>query len=126
MPAGAAQTEQAAATRAALLAAARRLFSEKGFHATSTPEVVAAAGVTRGALYHHFENKEGLFRAVFEAVEADLMAREAARPSAGGDTWDRFRSAFEFFLEASAQDLEVQRIILIDGPAVLGWATWRE
>lgn len=126
MTPGPAQAEQAARTRAALLATARRLFTEQGFHGTGTEEIVACAGVTRGALYHHFGSKEGLFLAVFEAVEADLMAREAQRPAKGADAWDRLVTAFEFFLAASAADLEVQRVILIDGPAVLGWAQWKE
>jgi len=116
---------QAEATRAALIAAARRLFVEKGYFDTGTEEIVAASGVgTRGALYHHFDDKRALFQAVFEQVEEDLLA------AAGGlqetdDSLSRLRSGLLRFLDASLTP-EVQRILLIDGPAVLGWQTWRQ
>ena len=115
---------QAQATRAALVRAARRLFVEKGYHATGTEEIVAAAGVgTRGALYHHFADKQALFLAVFEAVEEDLIgsARPGAHPH---DAFARLRAGLLAFLDASSTP-EVQRIILLEGPAVLGWQTWR-
>jgi AcrR family transcriptional regulator len=116
---------QAEATRAALIAAARRLFVEKGYFKTGTEEVVAAAGVgTRGALYHHFVDKRALFQAVFEQVEEDLLAA-AAGMEESGDSLGRLRSGLLRFLDASLTP-EVQRILLIDGPAVLGWQTWRQ
>ncbi len=116
---------QAGQTRSALIAAARRLFAEKGFHGTGTHDIVALAGVTRGALQHHFPRKEELFRAVFEQIEQDLIDRANAQPlSEAGATWAQLKSSFGSFLEAATQ-AEVQRIILIDGPAVLGWAEWR-
>lgn len=116
---------QADETRASLIAAARRLFAERGFHATGTHDIVALAGVTRGALQHHFPRKEDLFRAVFEAVEQDLIARANSHtPAAVGDGWERLKSSFGSFLEAATRP-EVQQIILIDGPAVLGWTEWR-
>ena len=114
---------RADATRDALISVARRLFSEKGFHDTGTHEIVAAAGVTRGALQHHFPRKEDLFRAAFEAVERDLMAAMPTPPP--GTEWRALQSALEQFFESAARP-EVQRILLIDGPAVLGWATWRQ
>lgn len=116
---------QAGQTRSALIAAARHLFAEKGFHGTGTHDIVALAGVTRGALQHHFPRKEELFRAVFEQIEQDLIDRANAQPlSEAGATWAQLKSSFGSFLEAATQ-AEVQRIILIDGPAVLGWAEWR-
>jgi AcrR family transcriptional regulator len=118
------RVEQAQATRAALLAAARRLFVAKGYHATGTEEIVAEAGVgTRGALYHHFADKQALFLAVFEAIEEELVgsANAGAYPD---DAFGQLRAGLLAFLDASLT-LEVQRVLLLDGPAVLGWQTWR-
>jgi AcrR family transcriptional regulator len=115
--------ERAEATRAAFITAARRLFVEKGYFATATEEIVAAAGVgTRGALYHHFADKQALFVAVFEQVEGDLLT--AAETGGDGDALTRLRHGLLAFLDASPAP-EVQRILLIDGPAVLGWREWR-
>jgi AcrR family transcriptional regulator len=113
-------------TRQRVVDTARRLFSEKGYFATSTTEIVEAAGVgTRGALYHHFESKQALFRAVFEAVEVDLGDRVAVALSA--TSWfERLRQALSAFLDAAVEESDVRRILLIDGPAVLGWELWRE
>lgn len=116
--------ERAEATRAALVGAARRLFVEQGYFATSTEDIVAEAGVgTRGALYHHFTDKRALFLAVFEAVEEDLLAAAGSAP-ASRSALDQLRSGLLGFLDASLTP-EVQRIVLIDGPAVLGWQDWR-
>jgi AcrR family transcriptional regulator len=116
---------RAEGTRAALIAGARRLFVEKGYFATSTEEIVGAAGVgTRGALYHHFADKKALFLAVFEEVEGDLLASAG---TGGGDALDplgQLRAGLLGFLDASLTP-EVQRVLLIDGPAVLGWKEWR-
>ncbi|MET0377947.1 MAG: TetR/AcrR family transcriptional regulator [Spongiibacteraceae bacterium] len=118
---------QAEDTRTKLIRSARTLFARQGFHATASAEIVAAAGVTRGALQHHFARKEDLFLAVFEAVETDLMARAAANAhnASGKDLWAAFRNSLGAFLEAATQP-DVQRILLIDGPAVLGWEQWRK
>ncbi|MGE0879125.1 MAG: TetR/AcrR family transcriptional regulator [Acidimicrobiia bacterium] len=125
MSAGQRRTEQAELTRAALVDAARELFVEKGYFDTGTEEVVARAGVgTRGALYHHFADKKDLFRAVFDAVQADLAAASAARPRR--DAFTTLSVSLLQFLEAAATNADVQRIVLVDGPAVLGWETWRE
>jgi AcrR family transcriptional regulator len=115
------------ATRDALVAAARELFVVQGYFATGTEEIVARAGVgTRGALYHHFADKRALFQAVFEAVEVDLLARAVTTgPAANIDTWDLLIAGLQGFLNAALEP-EVQRIILVDGPAVLGWNEWRE
>jgi AcrR family transcriptional regulator len=116
--------ERAEATREALIAAARRLFVEKGYFATGTEEIVTTAGAgTRGALYHHFADKRALFLAVFERVEEDLIAA-AGQAGTTGDALTRLRTGLLGFLDASLTP-EVQRIMLIDGPAVLGWQEWR-
>lgn len=124
MPKGQPRAEQAATTRRAILTAARRLFVEQGYFGTATEEIVAEAGVgTRGALYHHFADKRALFLAVFDEVERDLAAGSGSPPA--GDPLDMLRHGLQSFLDAAAVDPAVQRIVLIDGPAVLGWETWR-
>jgi AcrR family transcriptional regulator len=121
------RAKQAEATRSAIVAAAKRLFVEKGYHHTGTEEVVAEANVgTRGALYHHFADKQALFEAVFISVEEDLVmaaASRIAKPAEGA--LDQLRQGLIGFLDASLTPT-VQRILLIDGPAVLGWTRWRE
>jgi AcrR family transcriptional regulator len=117
--------DRAEATRAALIAAGRRLFVDKGYFATGTEEIVTAAGVgTRGALYHHFANKEALFLAVFLAVEEQVHS-QAPRPEDTDDALGALRSGLRSYLKSSITG-EVQRILMIDGPAVLGWQQWRE
>lgn len=118
------QSERTEATRAALISAGRRLFGEHGFAATSIEDLASAAGVTRGALYHHFESKEDLFAAVFEQVEVELMAAAHRGGLAGSDAWDRLRRGCRAFLEA-CRDRAVQRIALLDAPAALGMERWR-
>jgi AcrR family transcriptional regulator len=120
-----ARQARAAETRARIVATARRLFAEQGYFATGTTEIVDAAGVgTRGALYHHFESKELLFLAVFEEIEIDLGAKVGVTIT--GDSWlERLDQALSGFLDASLEP-EVRRVLLIDGPAVLGWDKWRE
>ncbi|MEP6954632.1 MAG: TetR/AcrR family transcriptional regulator [Solirubrobacteraceae bacterium] len=114
------------ATRATLVAAARPLFAAQGFAGVGTEEIVRAAGVTRGALYHHFRDKEDLFAAVFEQVEAELMQRigEVAGAHAA-DPRAELRVGAETWLDACAEP-EVLRIVLLDAPAVLGRERWRE
>ncbi len=121
------QAERSEATRAALIAAARPLFAERGYAGVGTEEIVRAAGVTRGALYHHFAGKRELFEAVYEEIEADLARRIAEGALAGGaaDPLAAMRAGAEMFLQACTEP-EVQRIVLLDGPAVLGWDRWRE
>ncbi len=123
-PPSAAVAERAEATRSALVAAARQLFVERGYHDTSTEEIVALAAVgTRGALYHHFADKRALFVAVFEAVEEDLVV-VAGSQLVEAPPLEMLRNGLLGFLDASLTP-EVQRILLIDGPAVLGWQEWR-
>ncbi len=122
------QAERTQATRGRLIATARRLFAEKGFAATSTEEILAAATVSRGALYHHFASKTDLFQATFEAVEDDLTARILTAATGGGET-DPMRIlelGFDAFLDQCVVNPEVQRIVMLDGPTVLGWDTWHE
>ncbi len=112
-------------TRRDLIDAGRSLFVEKGFFNTSIGELVATSGVgTRGAFYHHFKDKTELFRAVFEEVERDLTLRSLASPPRGADSWERLAAGLHGFLE-SALEPEVQRVMLLDGPVVLGWQTLR-
>jgi AcrR family transcriptional regulator len=120
------QAERSAATRAALIGAARRLFAERGYAAVGTPEVVAAAGVTRGALYHQFDGKADLFLAVYEAVEQELAERIGEQVAAAGasDPLAALTAGAEALLDACAEP-DVQRIVLIEAPAVLGWDAWR-
>lgn len=120
------QAERTAATRAQLIGAARKLFAERGFAEVSTQAIVAGAGVTRGALYHQFADKTDLFAAVYEAIERDLVADIAARLAqrAPMDPVEAMRAGARLFLDGcSAPD--VQQIVLIDAPAVLGWDRWR-
>ncbi len=119
------QAERRAATRAALIAAGRTLFAARGYEDVSSEEVAAAAGVTRGALYHHFDGKRELFAAVFEAVEAELVTRFDLSGLDGEDPLGALIAASDQFLDLSL-DSEVQRIALLDGPAVLGWEAWHE
>jgi AcrR family transcriptional regulator len=124
MSAGQTRNERAAHTREALLVAARELFVANGYFATGTEEIVARARVgTRGALYHHFADKEDLFRAVFDQVQSDLAAATVLDDE--DDALDLLTTALQQFLDASADNPDVQQILLIDGPAVLGWEQWR-
>jgi AcrR family transcriptional regulator len=117
--------ERSEATRAALTAAARPLFAERGFADVGTEEIVRAAGVTRGALYHQFADKRELFAAVFEQVEAQLTQRVAAAAAGAGDPLAALRAGTGAWLDA-AMEPDARRIVLLDGPAVLGWERWRE
>jgi AcrR family transcriptional regulator len=119
------QEERSQATRAALVESARRLFAERGYANVPADEVVAAAGVTRGALYHHYGDKQGLFRAVFEEIEREVAERVVAAIAGESDLWQLMLRGLAAFLDACERP-EVVRIALTDAPAVLGWQTWRE
>jgi AcrR family transcriptional regulator len=110
-----------------VVAAARRLWAERGYAAVGTPEIVAEAGVTRSAMYHQFADKAALFRAVAEAVETDLAQRLAAEVVASGatDPVAALRAAVDGWL-AAADEPEVRRVLLLDGPVVLGWDGLRD
>src|SRR6201747_1129187 len=121
------QAERAEATRASLIAAARRLFTERGYDAVGTEEIVRAAGGTRGALYHHFGGKSGLLDAAYEQLEAESTER-VARIVLGSDLHsplEAMAAGIEAFLAECAEP-ELRQIALHDAPAVLGWDRWRE
>ncbi|HEY0516289.1 MAG TPA: TetR family transcriptional regulator [Solirubrobacteraceae bacterium] len=126
--AGSLQAERSQATRAALLKTARELFAQRGYAAVGTEEIVRAAGVTRGALYHHFEGKLELFEAVYEQVEEQLMTRiaEAVAQIEVQAPLRALEVGAQAFLDASESDRAVQQIALVDAPSVLGWERWRE
>lgn len=117
--------EQSEATKAALIDVARKLFAEKGYADTSTEEIVQGAGVTRGALYHHFRDKEDLFEATFEQVESEFTQRIMVASAGGTDQWQGLLAGVRAFLE-ECRDPEIQQIVLLDAPSVLGWQRWRE
>jgi AcrR family transcriptional regulator len=121
------QAERSESTRAALIEAARPLFAERGFAGVGTEEIVQAAGVTRGALYHHFAGKRELFEAVYEQIEVELAERIAAGALAANASspLEAMRAGADMFLAACTEP-DVQRIALLDGPSVLGWDRWRE
>ena len=119
------KAEQSDATRGALIAAARKLFTERGYAATSTTEIAARAGVTRGALYHHFPAKHDLFRAVFEQLEREVTEHVAKEALTGGDPLDQLRAGSRAYLDVCL-DAAVQRVVLVEGPSVLGWEMWQE
>lgn len=121
------QRVKSAATRAALIAAGRERFGLVGYHETGTHDLVAMASVTRGALYHHFGDKKDLFEAVFLQMDEELNRyARAAVASLSDDTWRQLLIAMEAYLRLRAESREAQRILLLDGPAVLGWERWRE
>jgi AcrR family transcriptional regulator len=117
--------ERSEATRSALVATARALFAQRGYAEVGTEEIVRATGVTRGALYHHFAGKIELFRAVYEDVERELVERIGSTAvSSADDPLQALHAGAQAFLDA-CEDPAVQRIALLDAPAVLGWEQWR-
>ena len=121
------QAARTEATRAALIAAARRLFTERGYDDVAAEEIVRAAGVSRGALYHHFGGKAQLLEAAYEQLEAESTER-VARVVLGSELESplgAMRAGIEAFLDECAEP-ELRRIALHDAPAVLGWERWRE
>jgi AcrR family transcriptional regulator len=119
------RAEQVAQTRASLVAAGRRLFGENGFRATSVEDLAREARVTTGALYHHFPTKTALFEAVFVQAHTDLMKASAKAAEGASLGIDELARGFEAFLDGVLQP-DLQRILIIDGPAVLGLARYTE
>jgi AcrR family transcriptional regulator len=121
------QGERTAQTRAALITAARRLFGAEGFAEAGAERIAREAGMTRGALYHQFADKADLFAAVLDQVEAEI-AQRVADAVAGFDPDDSagmLMAGADAWLDASTEP-DLQRIVLLDGPSVLGWGGWRE
>jgi len=121
------QGERTAQTRAALITAARRLFGAEGFAEVGAERVVREAGMTRGALYHQFADKADLFAAVLDEVEAEIAQRVVSAVAGfdPADTTGMLVAGAGAWLDASAEP-DLQRIVLLDGPSVLGWDRWRE
>jgi AcrR family transcriptional regulator len=119
------QAERTRATREALIAAARRLFADRGYAEVGTEEIVQVAGLTRGALYHQFGSKKELLAAVYERIEGEVAERIAAGALGASNPLEAMRAGIETALDACLEP-EVQRIVFLDAPAVLGWERWRE
>jgi AcrR family transcriptional regulator len=119
------RVEQGQTTRAALINVATELFATRGYEATVIPAVLQAAGVSRGALYHHFESKEALFEAVLKSVEARVMAKVTRSAGVTSDELEALRRGCAAYL-AMCREPMVRQISLIDAPAVIGWQRWRE
>jgi AcrR family transcriptional regulator len=118
---------RSATTRAALLAAARPLFGERGYAGVGTEELAHAAGVSRGALYHQFADKRELFQAVVEDVEIEIIGRISERIAAGdpSDPLAALADGAEALIDAILEP-DIRRITAFDAPSVLGWEAWRE
>ena len=121
------QAERTEATREALIDAARKLFTERGYDRVGTEEIVRAAGVTRGALYHQFGDKASLLEAAYERIEAESTER-VARIVLGSELQSpvaAMKAGIEAFLDECARP-ELRQVALHDAPAVLGWERWRQ
>jgi len=121
------QAERTAQTRAALITVARRLFGAEGFADVGAERITREAGMTRGALYHQFAGKTDLFAAVLDQVEAEIAQRVAGAVAGldPADTTGMLLAGADAWLDASSEP-DLQRIVLLDGPSVLGWDRWRE
>ena len=119
------RAQQSGVTRAKLLRVARELFARHGYNDVATEEIVRRAGVTRGALYHHFRDKRDLFQAVVEQIEQEVLQKVAETALSEADPWDQQSAAIRAYLDVCLEPA-VQRIVLTDAPSVLGLAAWRE
>lgn len=119
------QQERTDTTRRALIAAARKLFTEAGYAETSTTDIVREAGIARGGLYHHFADKVALFRAVHESIEEEMVEAIVAAVDQVTDPYDALVAGLDAFLDHCLLPSTV-RIALEQAPSVLGWAEWRE
>lgn len=119
------QAERRTATTQAILEAARRLFVTRGFTGTSIDDIGQQAGVAKGAVYHHFASKEEIFLRVFEEMTAELASRIPAAARKGKDLLDSIARGTLKYLTTISSD-EFRQVLIIDGPAVLGWQKWRE
>jgi len=119
------QEERSQHTMTAVLDIAQKHFAEMGYGSVSTEAMLKEAGLTRGALYHHFANKQGLFEAVVTRIQEELTDAIATKSEKEDDPWDALLAGCFAWLE-SATKPETQRILLVDAPAVLGWERWQE
>ena len=119
------QAQRRASTIAAIVSAASELFTSRGFAATSIDDIASRAGVAKGAVYHHFESKDQIFQRVFEQMTGALAAEVSATAAAGTSILDRFERGTLKYLTSIAGN-KFRQVLLIDGPAVLGWEKWRE
>jgi len=122
---GSRRQQYSASTKRALVEVATAQFSEHGYGGTSLDAIVAGARVTKGALYHHFSGKQGVFEAVFAGVEDDAARKIKAALRGTSDPWDKARAGLREFLQI-VQDPAYQRIVIQDGPAILGYERFRE
>jgi AcrR family transcriptional regulator len=113
------------ATKTRLLQVAREMFAAEGFQAVPAEALVQAAGLTRGALYHHFGGKDGLFAALYEQIQREVTERIEAAAGQQPDAGSALRAGCHAFLECCV-DPEIQRIMLLDAPIALSWEGWRE
>ncbi|MFC8732785.1 TetR/AcrR family transcriptional regulator [Luteimicrobium sp. NPDC057192] len=113
------QRDRSEGTTARLLEAATQLFGDEGYASVSTDDVAARAGVTKGALYHHFSDKAALFRGVFDRAQRDLASAVSAAAANATTGWGRLLAGVDAFVDECARP-SVGRIIVFDGPAVLG------
>ena len=119
------KVEKGQATRQRLVEVATQLFATEGYEATSIEAVLRAAGISRGALYHHFDTKETLFEAVLDAVETQVAVRLGAATRGIADPIEATRAAWHAWLGMAGEQV-VRRIVLLDAPAAVGWVKWRE
>ena len=119
------KSEQSAVTRQSIVEGATRLFSTRGFSATSIEAVLEECGISRGALYHHFTNKEALFEASFEALEAHIVQKLMALAGGSGNPISVLYAGCDAWIDM-AQDPRIRQMAFIDAPSVLGWEKWRE
>jgi AcrR family transcriptional regulator len=117
--AGKRRAEMMEETRAKLIQAARKAFAAKGYAGSSMDDLTAEAGLTRGALYHNFGDKKGLLQAVIDQMDAEILVRMRAAHAAAATPWEGFMAEAIAYIEMSLEP-EIQRIMLLDGPAVLG------
>ncbi|WP_062047417.1 TetR/AcrR family transcriptional regulator [Bacillus sp. JCM 19034] len=117
--------EEAEVTIENLISIARKQFTLRGYHKTSLEDLVKEAGVTRGALYHHFKNKKGLFLTVFERIQLEIAEQVESEAAKSTDVWRQLLNGCQAFIMSAIKE-DNRQILLIDGPAVLGWETWRQ
>jgi len=120
------KVDRGAATRSQVISVATRLFARGGYEGTSIEAVLLECGISKGALYHHFRNKEALFIAVLETMEARIVDEVASASKQAANPLDALRAGCGAWLDLVVSDVSVRRIAVIDAPSVLGWYKWRE